>query len=63
IDLDPRSIGQVIHGRPVLSSENMPPPEQAFVVSYVGKRGARDGIRARLNQAGYQEQKHCIMAA
>lgn len=63
IDLDPRSIGQTIHGRPVLSSEQMPPPGRAFVVSYVGKRGARDGIRARLNQAGYEELKHYIMAA
>ncbi len=63
IDLDPRSIGQVIHGRPVLSSERMPPPGEVFVVSYVGKRGARNGIRARLDQAGYEELKNYIMAA
>lgn len=63
IDIDPKSIGQVIHGRPVLSSENLPPPENAFVVSYVGSRGARDDIRQRLCDKGYRDGRDCIMAA
>lgn len=63
IDIDPRSIGQVIHGRPVLSPEQLPPPADAFVVSYVANRGARDDIRRRLKGAGFEELTHFIMAA
>jgi len=48
IDVDPRKIGRNLHGRPVVSSEDLPPKEQAIIVSYVGTRGARERIREDL---------------
>ena len=63
IDIDPRKIGQIIHGRPVWSEQELPPPGQCFVVSYVGSRGAREDIRNRLCRHGYREGRDAIMAA
>jgi len=63
VDIDPRKIGPCIHGRPVLGPGQVPPPETAFVVSYVGSRGARDDIRQRLAARGYREGRHFILGA
>jgi len=63
IDIDPRRIGQVIHGRPVWAEEDIPSPEDCFVASFVGSRGARDDIRGRLVLRGFVEGRHFIMAA
>ncbi|WP_462249355.1 glycosyltransferase family 2 protein [Ekhidna sp.] len=41
----------------------IPGSEEAFVVSYVGNRGARDNIRSYLNQNGYSEGVNYIMAS
>ncbi|MBT8045022.1 MAG: glycosyltransferase family 2 protein, partial [Verrucomicrobiae bacterium] len=48
IDIDPRKIGNKLHGRPVVSPDHLPPAKQAVIVSYVGTRGARDKIRGEL---------------
>lgn len=48
VDIDPQKIGRIIHGRPVVSMENLPDIEQAVLVSYVGTRGAGDLIRKQL---------------
>lgn len=48
IDIDPRKIGLELHGRPIVSPDNLPAAGQAVIVSYVGTRGARDNIRAKL---------------
>lgn len=61
IDIDPRKIGQRIHGRPVWSPQNMPEPQHCFVVSYVGRRGARDEVRANLQGAQYTEGRNFIL--
>jgi hypothetical protein len=63
IDIDPRKIGQTIHGRPVLCGDTLPAPGSAFVVSYVGSRGAREDIRRRLTARGYREGQHFVVAA
>lgn len=63
VDVDPRRIGQCIHGRLVWSEDDLPEPGNCFVVSYVGRRGARDGIRCRLSARGYIEGRDFIMAA
>ncbi|MCK5803597.1 MAG: glycosyltransferase family 2 protein, partial [Lentisphaeria bacterium] len=63
IDVDPRRIGQTIHGRPVLAEEQIPPLGESFIVSYVGSRGARDDIRARLLARGLREGIHFLMGA
>ena len=52
IDIDPRKIGRVIHGSPVVSLDDLPCIQQAVIVSYVGTRGARDVIRERLLASG-----------
>lgn len=62
VDIDPRKIGQAIHGRPVIDEADLPGPEQCFVVSYVSSRGARDDIRQRLAAAGFTEGLHFILA-
>jgi glycosyltransferase involved in cell wall biosynthesis len=63
VDIDPRKIGQRIHGRPVLGEDQLPRPEEAFVVSYVGSRGAREDIRLRLATRGFREGVHFAMGA
>jgi glycosyltransferase involved in cell wall biosynthesis len=63
VDIDPRKIGQVIHGRPVLGEDQMPGPDEAFLVSYVGSRGAREDIRRRLRASGFREGLHFVMGA
>lgn len=63
VDIDPRKIGQTIHGRPVLAEHQLPASDQAFVVSYVGSRGARDDIRSRLGARGFREGVNFIVAA
>ncbi len=63
VDIDPRKIGQVIHGVPVWAEADLPEPGECFVVSYVGSRGARADIRRRLTARGYVEGRHFVMAA
>jgi glycosyltransferase involved in cell wall biosynthesis len=53
IDIDPRRIGQIIHGRPVT----------CFLLPFVGSRGAREDIRSRLVALGYREGRDFIAAA
>lgn len=43
-DIDPRKIGNVIDGRPVLDRTTMPGPDSLFCLAYVGSRGARELI-------------------
>jgi glycosyltransferase involved in cell wall biosynthesis len=63
IDIDPVKIQRTIHDLPVLGSDRLPHPETSFILSYVGSRGAREQIRQRLNQAGYQEGASFLLAA
>lgn len=55
IDIDPRKIGRELHGRPVVSAQDLPPAERVVIVSYVGTRGARNTIRAELLGSGRTE--------
>ena len=52
IDIDPRKIGRKLHGRPVVSADDLPDRENSVIVSYVGTRGARDVIRTALTDTG-----------
>ena len=63
IDIDPRKIGQTIHGRAVLGENQIPAPEDAFVLSYVGSRGAREDILQRLRTRGFVPGRNCLPAA
>jgi glycosyltransferase involved in cell wall biosynthesis len=59
VDLDPRKIGQVIHGAPVLSPEKFAARARAeprpFVIAAVGSPGVRDEIREALGRCGMAE--------
>jgi len=50
-------------GTPVLQPEELPDPATCFILPMVGKRGAREQIRALLNARGFTEGKNCIFAA
>lgn len=55
IDIDPRKIGQCIHGATVLPRERIDACEGAFIVAAVGSDAARADIRAELDAAGRTE--------
>lgn len=51
-DLDPRKIGHIVHGIPVLHRDEVPSPGQGFCLSYVASRGAREDIARFLDERG-----------
>jgi hypothetical protein len=59
IDIDPKKIGRSMHGLPILPPEELPgiwrSHANPVVLAAVGARGARQLIRARLNQSGLEE--------
>ncbi len=55
VDIDPRKIGRLAYGRPILSPDALPPPSAAFVIVAVGTTGARQLIREFLGKRAYQE--------
>ena len=63
VDIDPKKIGQVIHGRPVRDKTWLPQPGQCFVLAYVGSRGARVLIETYLQQRGYRPGVDYLLAA
>lgn len=50
-------------GTAVIAHNDLPSPESCFIVPMVGSRGAREKIRAFLNERGYTEGTNCIFAA
>ncbi|XPV76921.1 MAG: glycosyltransferase [Desulfovibrio sp.] len=63
IDVDPKKIGQIIHGRPVIGRKDIPPKGEVFILSYVGNRGAREEIAEFLDGAGYEVAKDYMLVA
>lgn len=60
LDIDPRKIGRTAHGRPIVSAESWLNGMKArsgrpMVLAAVGTSGARDLIKARLAEAGFEE--------
>ena len=56
VDIDPRKIGQTIHGCKVIRPEELPAPDPGILVlAAVGAPGARDVIRGFLDEQGYEE--------
>lgn len=47
----------------VIAPGELPGPEQAFVLSYVARRGAREQIQAYLEQRGYREVRDYLLNA
>ncbi|HWV58042.1 MAG TPA: hypothetical protein VNZ57_11385, partial [Longimicrobiales bacterium] len=63
VDLDPRKIGQTIHGAPVIAPAGIEAFRGAFALGAVGSPGAREEIRAALNAAGWREMEdYCVVA-
>ena len=58
VDINPRKIGRVIHGVPVIAPEGLPGPGAGYIVIAVGAPDARDEIRQRLVPRGYLECDH-----
>jgi len=63
IDINPRKIGRVIHGTPVVAPEDLSAPGGSFIVVAVGAPGARDEIRAWFQSRRYQERKDYVFVA
>lgn len=70
VDLDPRKVGQVIHGCPVWDPDGFrrrfPRPggrDDAYVLGAVGAPGAREEVRAALRAAGREELDDFRMVA
>ena len=55
VDLNPRKIGQCIHGAPVIAPSEIDRYRDGFSVAAVGQEGARWQIRAKLASAGWKE--------
>ncbi|HEY8469708.1 MAG TPA: glycosyltransferase [Longimicrobiales bacterium] len=55
VDLDPRKIGQQVYGVPVVAPAEIGRFRGALALAAVGSPGAREEIRAALNDAGWRE--------
>jgi Glycosyl transferase family 2 len=63
VDLDPRKIGQEIHGAPVIRPADLASIEDAYVLGAVGSPGAREDIRSALRAMGRTELQDFRMVA
>lgn len=63
IDVDPRKVAARRLPVPVVLPADIPSPDQALVIGYVGKRGGRELIREDLAARGYIEGRDFLMAA
>jgi glycosyltransferase involved in cell wall biosynthesis len=63
IDLDPRKVGQTVHGAPVIPPASIGRYRDAFVVAAVGSARARAEIRVALAAAGRVEGVDCTAVA
>jgi glycosyltransferase involved in cell wall biosynthesis len=63
IDIDPRKIGRVARGAPIVPVDALAPPGERWVVVALGARGARDLARTELARRGYREGEDFLCAA
>ena len=62
LDVDPKKTGKVFNGLSVSEAEDMPGKDSAYIVSYVGTRGAKNEIRRMLKRRDFEEGKDFVMA-
>jgi FlaA1/EpsC-like NDP-sugar epimerase len=55
VDLDPRKLGQEIHGAPVVRPEDVGAYRESLCLAAVGQDGAREEIRRELTARGWRE--------
>ncbi|NDV25055.1 glycosyltransferase [Desulfovibrio sp. JC010] len=53
VDVDPRKVGMLIHGKKVLHRDEIPTAGDTFLLSYVASWGARDEVAQFLDARGY----------
>lgn len=63
VEVNPRKVGQRIHGARVVFPEDLGPPGEEHLLASVGARGARAEIRAFLDSRGWIEGEHFTCAA
>lgn len=63
LDVDPRKVGRIIHGRPVLFREAVPDAGSCFVVSFVASHGAAENIESFLLSRGFRPGRGYVLAA
>lgn len=63
VDLDPRKIGQQIHGAPVIGADEVHRYRGALGFAAVGSEGARSRIRAMLTGSGWEEGRDFVAVA
>ncbi len=63
VDVDPRKVGQRVHGVPVISPEDVDRVRGSFCVAAVGQEGARQEIRETLGAAGWMELRDFVAVA
>jgi glycosyltransferase involved in cell wall biosynthesis len=63
IEVNPRKVGQRIHGARVVWPDDLRPPGEEHVIASVGASGARAEIRAFLESRGFVETEHFTCAA
>jgi hypothetical protein len=63
VEVDPRKIGQEIHGAPVLGTDEGVGIEGVLHLAAVGQEGARDQIRDTLRNAGRTELEDFVAIA
>jgi hypothetical protein len=62
VDIDPRKIGRLARGAPVVTPAELPLGHYTVVVA-VGARGAREIVRGRLDAAGFVEGEDYVCAS
>lgn len=63
VDVDPRKIGQEVHGAPVVARDEVRRFRGALGVAAVGREGARDDIRRSFRELGWREGRDFVAVA
>lgn len=63
VELDPRKIGQEIHGASVIPPDKIGEFRGAYALAAVGQPGAREDVRRLLREAGWEEVRDFIAVA
>lgn len=63
VDVDPRKVGMLIHGKKVLGRDELPPAGDTFLLSYVASWGAREEVAEFLDGRGYVMGRDYLLAS
>ncbi len=62
-DIDPRKVGKTVAGRAVIHRDDIPPPGNQFILSYVAGHGAAEDITAFLTARQHVPGRDFLLAA